>query len=290
MTDYCRKATAAEGTLRIIAGNLTQTALDVQRVHQASPVAAAAMGRLVTAVAILATDFQDSRRVIAELEGDGPLGRVAAEVIDGHQIRARADHPQVDLPLREDGKLAVGQAVGHNGLFTVTREDSAGAVYQGQVALVSGEVGQDFAQYYTLSEQVATAVAVGVLVGTLGEVVAAGGLVIQALPGSTDYVDDIVKRLPRLDRISHRLADGELAEQLAQDVVASPLQWFDREFVQYGCVCSSTRSLEILSSLPRVEIEALVEDKGAEVVCHYCHNSYRFSQEQIEQLLEPSRH
>jgi molecular chaperone Hsp33 len=194
------------------------------------------------------------------------------------------------LPLREDGKLAVGQAVGRNGVFKVTREDAAGAVYQGQVALVSGEVGQDFAQYYSVSEQVATAVAVGVLVGTAGDVVAAGGLVIQALPGSGAYLDDIVKRLPRLDKISHRLAEGEPAEQLAQDVIGSSVHWFERVPVYYECECSATRSLEILASLPRAELEALIEDKGAEVVCHYCHSSYQFSQEQIEQLLQQSRH
>lgn len=285
VTDYRRKATAGHGTLRIIAADMAGTVLEIQRAHQAAPVAAAAMGRLAAAAAILASDFKNPAVMIVEVEGDGPLGRVVAEVRSGGKVRARADHPQIVLPLRPDGKLAVGQAVGAQGVFKVTREDPSGALYQGQVALVSGEIGVDFAQYYTLSEQIPSAVAVGVLVGTGGEVAAAGGLVIQALPGSQEYIEPVIERLGRLDRISHRLAGGESIEQLAEDVMGGPLDWFDQEPIYYGCECSQTRSLEILSSLPRAELEALIEDEGAEVVCHYCHSAYRFSLKQLEQLL-----
>ncbi|POB09272.1 MAG: Hsp33 family molecular chaperone HslO [Sulfobacillus thermosulfidooxidans] len=285
ITDYRRKATAAQGSLRLIAAHTTKTALAIQRVHNASPVAAAAMGRLATAAAILSSDFKDPALMLVEVEGSGPLGRVVAEVRDGGRVRAKADHPHIELPLRADGKLAVGQAVGVPGVFRVTREDSSGALYQGQVALVSGEIGEDFAQYYTLSEQIPSAVAVGVLVGTSGEIMASGGLVIQALPGSQDVIDTVIERLPRLAQISHRLANHETIEALAEDVIGGAVHWFDPEPIYYGCECSETRSLEILSSLPRVELEALIENKGAEVVCHYCHSAYHFSLQQIEQLL-----
>ncbi|SMC07499.1 molecular chaperone Hsp33 [Sulfobacillus thermosulfidooxidans DSM 9293] len=286
MTDYRRKATAADGTMRIIVANTKDTALQVQRVHQASPVAAAAMGRLLTAAALLAADFKDAALVKVEVDGGGPLGRVIAEARTGGRVRARAEHPQVTLPLRNDGKLAVGQAVGTDGVFKVTREEHNGLIYQGQVELLSGEIGQDFAQYYTLSEQIPSAVALGVLVGTDSLVQAAGGLVVQALPGSEPYIDGVSARFAHLDHISHRLADGESVEQLAEEVMGTPLHWYDPEPIYYQCECSKTRSLELLSSLPRVEIEELIKDQGAEVVCHYCHTAYQFSQSDIEKLLD----
>lgn len=285
VTDYRRKATAADGTMRVMVAQTRDTALQVGRVQQASPVAAAAMGRLLTAAALLAAAFKDSALVRIDVTGGGPLGRVVAEARTGGRIRARADHPHVTLPLRDDGKLPVGQAVGHDGVFKVTREEFQGTIYQGQVELISGEIGQDFAQYYTLSEQIPSAVALGVLIGTDSRVQAAGGIIVQSLPGSGPYIDGVVDRFAQLDHISYRLAANKSVEQLAEEVIGTPIHWYDPEPVFYGCECSKTRSLEILSSLPRAEIEHLVEDQGAEVVCHYCHTGYRFSLADIEQLL-----
>ncbi|MCL5014448.1 MAG: Hsp33 family molecular chaperone HslO [Firmicutes bacterium] len=287
ITDYRRKATAAEGTMRVIVAQTRETALKAQKAHKASPVAAAALGRLLTAAALLAADFKDSALVRIEVNGKGPIGRVVAEARTNGRLRAKVENPQVSLPLRSDGKLAVGHAVGNNGLFKVTREEHNGLIYQGQVELVNGEIGQDFAQYYTLSEQIPSAVALGVLVGRDSWVQAAGGMVVQALPGSSTYVvDGIADRFSRLEHISHRLAEGDSLEQLAEEVVGTHLDWFSPESLSYHCECNRSRSLELLASLPREEIHELTKDQGVEVVCHYCRTAYRFSPDEVERLLD----
>ncbi len=262
-------------------------ALEAQKVHQASPVAAAALGRLLTSAALLSADFKNAARIRIEVDGDGPIGRMVAEARSGGKLRSMIKNPQVSLPLRSDGKLAVGRAVGQNGLFKVTREEYDDAIYQGQVELVSSEIGQDLAQYYTLSEQIPSAVALGVLVGRDSWVQASGGLVVQALPGSGEYIGAVADRFSTLNHISHRLAEGDSVELLAEEVLSmGSLRWFDPEPLFYQCECNRTRSLEILSSLPREEIEELIKDQGVEVVCHYCHATYQFAPTEMEQLLD----
>lgn len=158
--------------------------------HRASPLAAAAMGRLLTASILLSSDFKDSFRLTVEVNGGGPLGRVTAEVRTGGKVRVRTEHSEVDLPLRPDGKLAVGQAVGRTGYFRVLREDAFSHRYEGQVELATGEIGDDLMRYYLQSEQIPSAVALGVLVGPDGVVQGAGGVVVQALPGCPESRSD----------------------------------------------------------------------------------------------------
>ncbi|MCL4318587.1 MAG: Hsp33 family molecular chaperone HslO [Firmicutes bacterium] len=265
----------------------SKAALKAQEIHKASPVAAAAVGRLITSAALLAADFKESWRIRIDMDGNGPIGPIVAEARSNGKLRATLRTPQVSLPLRSDGKLAVGRAVGRDGLFKVTREEYDGVIYQGQVELVSGEVGQDLAQYYTLSEQIPSAVALGVLVGRDSMVQAAGGLVVQRLPGGSQYIGGITERFSQLDHISHRLVNGDTVEQLAEEVLSmGSLHWFEREPLFYQCECSRTRSMEILSSLPREEIQELIKDQGAEIVCHYCRSAYRFSVTDMEKLLD----
>jgi molecular chaperone Hsp33 len=266
----------------------TESARAAQRVHRAGPLAAAAMGRALAAAALLAADVKEAFRLEVRLKGGGPLGLVAAEIrqAEGEQwLRVRVDHPEVDLPLRPDGKLAVGQAIGRDGELVVWYEDVGGVRYQSEVPLVSGEIGEDLAHYYWQSVQVPSAVALGVLVGPSGLVAASGGVVVQALPGSEAEVDAVTARFARLAALSQRLNDGETPEDLIRSVLPEPLRWSPREPLRFRCQCSRRRSLSLLKGLPPEELTALIEEQhGAEVVCHYCRRRYRFTEEELRQV------
>lgn len=286
--DYRIRATAAHGRLRAVAAVTSRTALEAQKIHQALPTAAAAIGRVMTAAVLLAADLKgDDDRLVVEVDGRGPLGRLVAEVRSGGRVRARVQHADVDLPLRPDGKLAVGQAVGQDGFFTVIQELGGRVPYQGQVALVSGEIGEDLMHYYVQSQQIPSAVALGVLVGTGGTVAAAGGVVVQALPGADDgLVDTVTERFARLKALSHRIEAGDKPEDLIADVLPAPIRWYPREPVHWRCQCSRARSHAILKSLPRADLALLWEDQGAEVTCHFCRAAYRFSADEIRAMLD----
>ncbi|MCL5972555.1 MAG: Hsp33 family molecular chaperone HslO [Firmicutes bacterium] len=284
MQDYRVKATAAFGAIRAIATRTTKTAQQVQIVQNASPVAAAALGRLISGAVMLTADFKTEFRLMIEVDGNGPLGRTVAEVRTGGLVRARAQNPKVDLSLRPDGKLAVGKAVGNQGILRVVREEAGQAPYEGQTALLSGEIGEDLTRYYFQSEQVPSAVAVGVLIGTDGLVAGAGGIVIQALPGSEAIADDIASRFKQLDDLSYRLTEGQSPDDLLRHLLPEPIVWYPKELFTYQCQCSREKSIAIVKSLPQDEVLALIQEHGAEVVCHYCNTAYPISLSMLEQI------
>lgn len=254
--------------------------------HRASPLAAAAMGRLLTASILLSSDFKDSFRLTVEVNGGGPLGRVTAEVRTGGKVRVRTEHSEVDLPLRPDGKLAVGQAVGRTGYFRVLREDAFSHRYEGQVELATGEIGDDLMRYYLQSEQIPSAVALGVLVGPDGVVQGAGGVVVQALPGCPDELrDGVAERFSILSKISHRISEGDTPESLLSDVLGGPIRAYEAEPFEFLCECSKARSLDIIASLPRADIKSLLADGGAEVVCHFCETAYHITEPELRNLV-----
>ncbi len=283
--DYRIRATAAAGTLRAIATHTTLSARSAQEAHRAAPLAAAAMGRAMSAAALLAADFKSQGRLIVDIEGGGPLGRVSAECA-GEFLRARVDHPEIQLDLRADGKLAVGQGVGQDGFFRVRREDGEGHFWESRTALVSGEIGEDLMRYYLESEQVTSAVAVGVLVGINGLVAASGGLVVQALPGSEEVVEGVAERFSELSHLSHRLAEGESAEDLLRSVLPQPVSLFEPQSLEFRCQCSRSYSQAILQSLPSEELNRLIEEGGAEVICNYCRTPYQFSKRELQEWMK----
>ncbi|MCY0877904.1 MAG: Hsp33 family molecular chaperone HslO [Firmicutes bacterium] len=286
--DYRIRATAADGLLRTVAVNTTVTARQAQQVHDAWPLAAAAMGRLLSVAAILAGDVKAAgARLTVEVDGQGPLGRVVAEVLEGDKLRARVQHPQVELPLRDNGKFDVGQAIGIEGTFRVIRQEGAGRWYQSQVPLRTGEIGDDFLYYLTQSEQIPSAVSVGVLVGTDGLVTASAAVLVQALPGCPEsLVEEVAARFQALEQISRRVADGDSLETLIRLVVPEPIHWAEAVPIAWACWCSEASVLEALKALPATDLEELIADGGAEVTCHYCRRRYPFSASELAALKE----
>ena len=274
------------GQVRVMLCETTETVQRCADIHGSTPVCTAALGRLMTGTAMLGIMMKGEKEsVTVTIKGDGPMGSLVA-VADHGKIRACADNPKVDIPLRDDGKLDVGGAVGHNGRMSVIKDLALRKNYLGQSELVSCEIAMDFAQYFTVSEQQPSLVALGVLVSG-GSVLKAGGLLIQPLPGCPDeIIDQLELRSPMFADISREMTFAPI-EQLCED-------WFrgmDPQILEctpisYTCSCSRERMEKALISLGKKDLLSLIEeDQGAELVCHFCHSKYFFTTDQLRSML-----
>ncbi|MBR2601677.1 MAG: Hsp33 family molecular chaperone HslO [Clostridia bacterium] len=277
----------ANGQARVLLCSTTETVQTCADIHGTSAVCTAALGRLLTGAAMMGIMLKgDEESVTVTMKGDGPMGTLMA-VADHGDVRGYADDPTVNLPPRADGKLDVGGAVGHSGRMTVIRDLGNGKQYIGQSEIVSGEIAMDFANYFTVSEQQPSLVALGVRVHE-GLVLQAGGILIQPLPGCPEeIIDQLELRSPMFADISRELTFDTL-EHLAED-------WFrglnprilERTPVQYRCTCSRERMEKALISLGRKDLQSLIDDgEGAELSCHFCHRKHFFTTEQLREMLE----
>lgn len=275
-----------EGQAEVMLCETTGTVQKCTDIHQCTPVCSAAMGRLLTGTLMLGLKMKGSNEsVTVSIKGGGPMGTLVA-VADQGFVRACADNTQVQLPLRTDGKLDVGGAVGKTGRMSVIKDLGLKKNYIGQTELVNGEIAMDFAQYFTVSEQQPSLVALGVLVNG-SSIIKAGGLLIQPLPGCSDeIIDQLELRSPMFTDISREMTFAPI-EQLCED-------WFrglkprilKRTPVAYRCTCSRDRMEKALISLGEKEIRNLIEeDHGAELVCHFCRKNYVFSDKELLDLI-----
>lgn len=272
------RGVGAGGTVRVVAADTTELVREATLKHVTSPTAGAALGRTLTGALLLShvllKDHRD--RVTLRLRGDGPLGGVIADAgLDG-TVRGYVSNPGADLPLRSDGKLDVGGAVGASGEISVIRSHAPyGDPYGSSSDLTSGEVAEDIAAYLARSEQIASAVLLGVYYGEDGRVTKAGGIVLQALPGAGDDVlpllEGNVRALGQLTTAMRRapldeLVRDELMRGVDFEVLTDPpLQ------LRFACRCSDEKALEAIAYFTPAERRAMVdEDGGAEVVCHWC--------------------
>ena len=276
-----------EGQARVLLCRTTAMARRAAEIHRPSSTALAAMSRLMTATAMLGVMMKEpDASVTVTVAGDGPAGKLTA-VAHGPHVKAAMAHPEADLPLKADGHLDVGGLVGHHGRLTVIKDLGLKEPYIGQCALVSGELGEDFAQYFTVSEPQPSLVALGALVHE-GYCLSAGGVLVQAMPGcSEELLSQLEMRSVFFTAISREVADVPL-EELAR-------AWFDgldmlllsREPLAYACDCSREKMEKALIALGRGELEQLInEDQGAELTCHFCRAAHRFSKEDLQNLLE----
>ena len=276
-----------DGQVRVMLCETTETVQQCADIHGCTPVCTAALGRLMTGTAMLGIMMKgEKENVTVTIKGDGPMGTLMA-IADHGRLRAYADNPHVDLPLREDGKLDVGGAVGHSGRMSVIKDLGLKENYIGQSELVNGEIAMDFAQYFTVSEQQPSLVALGVLVSG-NTVLKAGGLLIQPLPGCPDeIIDQLELRSPMFADISREMTFAPI-EQLCED-------WFrglkpkvlEKTPISYTCTCSRERMERALISLGDHELRQMIDDgNGAEMVCRFCHARHRFTTEQLKKMLK----
>ena len=287
--------TAADGTVRMTACESTKTCEEARRIHSLSPVAAAALGRTLTAAALMSSQLKnETDSVTLNVCGRGPLGSILC-VSDVHaNVRGYVTNPAADLPLREtDGKLDVGGAVG-KGFLRVIKDLSMKEPYVGTSALVSGEIGEDLSYYFATSEQVPSSVAVGVRIrpdenGKEAFVVdKAGGFILQLMPGADEkLIDTLETRISCMPSVTTLLSAGASITDVAEDVLKdfSP-QIKEKKCFSYKCGCSRERMLSALAAIGRKDLEEIYADgKGAELCCHFCNKKYFFGNDEILALL-----
>ncbi len=261
-----------------------------RQIHKTFPVATAALGRSLMAGAMLGDQLKgEGASVTLRFKGDGPLGSITVVSDNEGNPRGYVQNPAVILPSRADGHLDVGGAVGKNGTLTVIKDLDMREPYVGTVPLSSGEIAEDVTAYFAVSEQVPTACALGVLVDTDQSVLRAGGYLIQLLPGASDEVIDRVEQgVQGLGEVTKALReDGIDAEGLLRRALSGfDLETLERHEIEYKCYCSRERVAQALVSMGRGEMESLIaEQGGAELTCQFCDAVYRFSKEELEELL-----
>lgn len=288
MTDQLLKALAYNGQVRVFVLDATQTVNEARERHHTWHTATAVLGRTLAATALLSANLKGTDRLSVEIMGEGPVGRVLTDGDSYGNVRGYVTNPEVALELNAHGKLDVAGAVGLPGSLTVRKYIGDSEPFSGQVPLVSGELAEDFTYYMALSEQTPSAIGLSVLVNPDETVAAAGGFMIQVMPGATEEtISSIEERIGKLGRFSDRLEEAESIESLL-DLLVGPnnsniLAYQD---VQFFCPCSKERFAEGLRLVGRAEIEAMIEeDQSAETVCHYCNNHYHFTEEELEALL-----
>ena len=260
-----------------------------RNIHTLLPVATAALGRTLMAASLMGDMLkEDSASLTLQIKGGGPLGTVLAVSDSTGNVRGYVQNPHVDLMEKERGKLDVGAAVGVDGTLTVVRDLGMKEPYVGSINLLSGEIADDVALYFVESEQIPTACALGVLVGVDQSVTAAGGYLIQLLPGAQDCVIEAIEAgVQRVGSASRALEGGLDAESLLRQVLSDfELEVLETHPVEYRCDCSRERVTRALISMGREELRAMIDEQGsAELTCQFCDAVYRYSKEELEQLL-----
>jgi len=293
MADYIVNAITSNGAIRVVAADTTELCNRAQEIHKMSPTAAAALGRTLTAAAIMGSMLKSADDSLTiQLNGGGPIGKVVA-VGDGNaNVKGYVGNPLVDLPLNDKGKLDVGGAIGRDGMLGIIRDLGLKEPYVGQVPLVNGEVAEDLTQYYATSEQLPTAVALGVLVDVDYTIKAAGGFILQVLPGAYDEdIDNVERTIQTISSVTEMLSNGKKPEDIVEQLLSDyEIEYFDNVPTKYQCDCSRDRTDRALISLGKEELTKIIEEDGkAEITCHFCDNVYKYTKQELEELLESAK-
>ena len=290
--DQIIRVIAKDAPVKAMAITARDTVERARAIHDCWPVASAALGRLLMAASMMGAVLKaEDGSVTLRVRGGGPLGALTAVSDSGGNVRGYVQNPAVDVPRKAKGKLDVGAAVGGEGDLTVIRDLGMKEPYIGSVQLVGGEIAEDIAAYFVESEQIPTACALGVLIAPDQTVQAAGGYLIQLLPGADDAVVSAVERgVARLGAVSARLDGGMEPLELLQEVLADfELEVLETTPIEYRCYCSEERVSRALISLGREELDKLIrEQDGAELTCQFCDRVYRYSGDQLRALRELS--
>ncbi|MGE7907812.1 Hsp33 family molecular chaperone HslO [Peribacillus sp. NPDC094092] len=287
MKDYLIKALGYEGQVRAYAVSTTDTVGEAQRRHYTWPTASAALGRAMTAGVMMGGMLKGEEKLTIKIEGGGPIGSILVDSNAKGEVRGYVTHPQTHFDLNEQGKLDVRKAVGTDGLLTVVKDIGLRDYFSGQVPLVSGELGEDFTYYFVTSEQVPSSVGVGVLVNPDNSILAAGGFIIQLMPGtSEDTISKIENRLSTITPVSKMIQSGMTPEEILTEILGEGnVNILEKMDVQFSCQCSRERIANALISLGQAEIRDIIETEGqAEAHCHFCNQTYQFTREELEEL------
>lgn len=285
--------TAADGTVRCMAAVTTDLVAEAARRHDLWPTVAAALGRMLTGTLLLGSSLKELDRLTVQIVGNGPIGGITAEANAEGQVRGYVTSPEADAPYNGKGKFDVRAVVGE-GMFYVVRESGYDIglyrePYRGSVPLVSGEIGEDFAYYLLKSEQIPSAVMLGVhLQPQQPYVTAAGGLMIQLMPGAEEQtVAAIESTVSRTPQVTQLIREGASPTDLLRMALGSlDFELLDERPVRFDCLCSYERAVSIISSIDRAELESMMrEDRGAVMTCHFCNETYRLDEAALKTVM-----
>ena len=288
MQDYLIRTVGEKEQFRVFAAVTTSLVDEARRRHGTWPVASAALGRTLTAGLLLGANLKGDDLLTIRVNGDGPLGALVVSANGCGDVRGYVQNPQVHVPGIRPGKLGVGLAVG-KGTLSVSKDLGLRDPFTGSVELISGEIGEDIAYYLLTSEQIPSAVSLGVLVETDNSVRAAGGLIIQLMPGAENtLMAELEANLKKLPPVSSLVDQGRSPEEMLRLALGNlEVNIIDKVPVQFNCPCTKERIERILISLGAKELKEIIETTGeAEVICHFCGEKYNFDGQELNKLLQ----
>lgn len=289
MKDYVIRAIDEKGTIRVFVASTTNIVEEARKYHNTMPTGTAALGRTLTATSIMGIMMKGDRdNVSIQFRGDGPIKSVTAVSNSKGEVKGYVGNPMVDLPLKSNGKIDVGGAVGKDGRIIVIKDFGLKDPYVGQSKLVSGEIAEDLTHYFAYSEQQHSAVNLGVLVDRDLSVKASGGYIVQLLPETSEKDIDILEEsIKNAESITSLVDKGLTPEEILQEVFGKfNMDILEKREIEFKCDCSKERLEEVLKSLGEKEINNMIEEDGkAEVICHFCNKKYNFSKKDLKNLI-----
>ncbi|MEW9675285.1 Hsp33 family molecular chaperone HslO [Lentibacillus sp. L22] len=287
MNDYLVKATTFQGMVRAYAIISTNLVEEVRQRQDTWATTSAAIGRTVTITAMMGAMLKGDDSLTVKVEGNGPIGAMVADANAKGEVRGYVTNPHVDFDLNDRGKLDVARAVGTQGNLSVVKDLGLKDYFTGQVPIVSGEIGEDFTYYYANSEQIPSAVGAGVLVNPDQSILAAGGFIVQVMPGADEEViTRLEEQIQSFPAISALVREGNNPEQILQRLFPDEQVTIHEQMpVAFHCKCSRERFANAIKGLGDEEIEDMInEDHGAEAICHFCNETYHFSEAELRAL------
>lgn len=286
--DYIVRATAADGMIRAFAATTRQTVESARQHHNTSPIATAALGRLLTGAVMMGSDMKNEQDLLTiKINCDGPIGGLLVTADNSGHVKGYVNNPDVMLPPNDKGKLDVGGAL-DLGVLSVIKDIGLKEPYVGQTILVTGEIAEDLTYYFASSEQVPSTVALGVLMNKDNTVRQAGGFIIQLMPGASDeLIDKLEKRISEISSITAMLDKDMSPEDILSFVLGEfDLKLNDRMNCCFECDCTRDRVSKALISVGREELEKMIDEgKDIELQCHFCSKKYVFTPTELKQLL-----
>lgn len=290
MSDKIIKFLACEGRISVICADTTKLVEDSRKLHDLSPVVTAAFGRLLTITTIMATEMKNNTdKLTIQLKGRGSIGKMITVCNKTPEVKGYVTNPYVDIPLNKDGKLDVGGAIGNSGFINVIKDIGLKDPYVGISPLISGEIAEDFANYFEQSEQKQTAVALGVLVNKDG-VQSSGGYIINPMPDATnDDIIQIEQAIFKAGSMSKMLDEGLTLKEIAQKITGDENVKIIEENIipTYKCDCSKEKMERGLATIGKKDLKEIIDvDQKAELTCHFCNKKYNFSKKELEKIYE----
>ncbi len=288
MTDYMVRATAADAMVRLFVCNSKELVEEARKIHNTTPVVTAALGRLLTAGSMMGTMLKGEKDLLTiQIKSSGPIGGLTVTATPDGMVKGYPINAQVDIPLKENGKLDVGNAMGI-GVMNVIKDMGLKEPYVGQTVLQTGEIGDDLTYYFATSEQIPSSVGVGVLVDRDYSVKQAGGFIVQLMPFATeDVISKLEENLSGITSVTALFEEGLSVEEIVARIFEGmDYEVLDKTDIGFRCNCSKERVSKAIISIGKKDIKEMIDDnKPVEVNCHFCNTNYEFSVDELKAML-----